>query len=242
MDRDGTRGLAFVPGGLDGKEPRVKVIDVMTTSVTTATAETSLKEAARIMIKLGISGLPVVDDSGKVVGIITEADFVDAEADRSWGRRRRLLDALFGERRPSEAVDVGDAMSRNPICIDRESDLTEAARKMTERGIKRLPVVTPDGMLEGIVSRADVMSAFVRPDEVIEDEIHHDVVQRIMMLDPSDVEIDVDEGVVTLRGIVPNRSAARLLEELSHRLDGVVRCDSELSWSYDDTRNPIPPA
>jgi len=219
----------------------VKVIDVMSTNVITATPDMSLKEAARMMITSGISGLPVVDDDGTVVGIITEADFVDAEADRSWGRRRRLLDALFGERKPSEAVDVGDAMSRNPICVDPESDLTEAARKMAERGVKRLPVVTPDGKLEGIVSRADVMGAFVRPDEVIADEIEQDIVRRIMMLDPEDVAVEVDEGVVTLRGIVPNRSDARLLEELAFRLEGVVRCDSDVSWSYDDTQNPMPP-
>ena len=219
----------------------MKVIDVMTTSVLTARTDMGLKEAARTMINAGISGLPVVDDDGRIVGIITEADFVEAEADRSWGRRRRLLDALFGERKPNEAVNVGDAMSKNPICVDRDSDLTEAARKMTEQGVKRLPVVNPDGMLEGIISRADVMSAFARPDEVIADEIEQDVVRRIMMLDPGEIDVDVDEGVVTIRGTVPNRSDARLLEELICRLDGVVRCQSDLSWAYDDTRNPMPP-
>ena len=132
-------------------------------------------------------------------------------------------------------------MSRNPVCVDQDSDLAEAARKMTEQGIKRLPVVTPDGMLEGIISRADVMSAFARPDEVIADEIEQDVVRRIMMLDPGEIDVDVVEGIVTIRGTVPNRSDARLLEELICRLDGVVRCDSNLTWAYDDTRNPMPP-
>jgi CBS domain-containing protein len=219
----------------------VKVIDVMSTNVVTANPEMGLKEAARTMINAGISGLPVVDDEGKIVGIITEADFVEAEADRSWGRRRRLLDALFGEQEPRTASTVGDAMSRNPVCVDQGSDLTEAARKMTEQGIKRLPVVNPDGLLEGIISRADVMSAFARPDEVIADEIEQDVVRRIMLLDPKDIEIEVTDGVVAIGGRVPNKSDARLLEELICRLDGVVRCESDLAWEYDDTRSPMPP-
>ena len=79
----------------------MRVIDLMTTDVITVAPEASLKEAARRMIAAEFSGLPVVDEDGRVVGIITEADFVEAEADRSWGRdRRRLLDAVFGERRP----------------------------------------------------------------------------------------------------------------------------------------------
>ncbi len=221
----------------------MRVIDVMTTDVITVAPETSLKEAARRMIAAGISGLPVVDEDGRVVGIITEADFVEAEADRSWGRdRRRLLDAVFGERRPRQAQTVEDAMSRNPLVVDHDSDITEAARKMTDHNVKRLPVVNPDGRLEGIISRADIMMAFARPDETIALEVEKEVIRRILMLDPDDISVDVVDGVVTLSGEVPNRSDARLLEELAGRLEGVTRVDASLNWTADDTKHPESPS
>ena len=78
----------------------MKVGEVMTTEVLTIGPDEPIKEAAMLMVREGISGLPVVDDGGAVVGIITEADFVTAEANRSWGRqRRRLLANFFGVRR-----------------------------------------------------------------------------------------------------------------------------------------------
>jgi len=222
----------------------VKVLDVMTNEVVTVTPETGLKEAARAMIGAGVSGLPVVDDGGRVVGIITEADFLEAEAERSWGReRRRLLDVLFGDRRPRNATVVGEAMSREPICIDPDSRVAEAARLMAERRVKRLPVVGPDGRLRGIISRADIVAAFARSDEVIADEIVFDVIRRILMLEPDALEVTVDDGTVVLRGEVPKRSDARMLVELVGRLEGVTTVDdSGLSWTYDDSKNPEDPA
>jgi len=218
----------------------VKVRDVMSTDVVAIEPTAGLKEAARKMIDAGVSGLPVLDPDGTVVGIITEADFVEAEADRAWGnQRRRLLATVFGERKPREGTLVADAMSRNPICIDMDSDISEAARKMSQHGVKRLPVVDPEGRLEGIVSRADIVAAFARPDSVIADEIRHDVVERILLLDPAVVDVDVTEGIATVSGTVPNRSDARILVELVHRLEGViaVRAD-DLGWEFDDTRMP----
>jgi CBS-domain-containing membrane protein len=93
----------------------VKVSDVMTSEVKTISGEEPLKEAARVMVNAGISGLPVVDDNRKVVGIITEADFVTAEADRSWGRqRRRLLANFLGEAEHPKAKTVADVMTKSP--------------------------------------------------------------------------------------------------------------------------------
>ena len=132
----------------------MKVLEGMTTDVQTVKVYTSLKEASRLMIAAGVSGLPVVDENDVVVGIISEADFVEAEADRSWGRHRRLLDTLFGDRKPSEAIVVEDAMTADPIVIDSGSELSEAARRMTEHGVKRLPVVSPDGTVPWPGSRS----------------------------------------------------------------------------------------
>ncbi|MDJ0790944.1 MAG: CBS domain-containing protein [Acidimicrobiia bacterium] len=213
----------------------MKVADVMTTEVKTIEPDAPLKEAAMVMVRSGVSGLPVVDDDRKVVGIITEADFVTAEANRSWGRqRRRLLANLFGEAETHEAKTVGDAMTPDPATIDRNSSVTEAARTMTDLGVKRLPVVLGDGTIEGIVSRADVMAAFARADDELAAEIRDDVVLGVLQLHDADIDVEVRDGVVALRGVVPRQSDARLLEELTVRVEGVVSVDAEVSWEHDD--------
>jgi CBS domain-containing protein len=215
----------------------MKVGDVMTTEVMTIGPDAPLKEAATVMVRAGISGIPVVDDQRRVIGIITEADFVTAEANRSWGRqRRRLLASIFGDAETHQARSVADAMTAKPHSIDRNSSVTEAARKMTDLGVKRLPVVTPDGTLEGIISRADVMGAFARPDEALRDEIYEDVALGVLQLHDSNVTVDVADGVVTLGGTVPTRSEARLLEELTNRVEGVVSVTSDVQWSTDDMK------
>ena len=215
----------------------MKVSDIMTSEVSTVSADAPLKEAAMIMVNAGISGLPVVDDQRHVIGIITEADFVSAEAERSWGRqRRRLLANLFGEAKTSVASQVSDVMSRDPHTIDSGSSVTEAARRMTELGVKRLPVVTPDGTLEGIVSRADVMGAFARSDEELKQDIEADVFDRVMRLPPGSVGVVVVDGVASLTGRVETRSEARLLSELVVRVEGVITVDSDVSFEHDDTR------
>jgi CBS domain-containing protein len=188
------------------------------------------------MIDKGISGLPVVDDDGRLVGIITEADFVKQEADRSHRRYRRLLDALFGEREHQPVGDtVGDAMTRHPITVDPETRVAEAAREMADRSIKRLPVVDHTGRLAGIVSRADIMQAFVRSDDAIADHVRTDIVERILMIDVDRVDVTVNDGVVSLAGTVPTRTDSRLLEELTGRLEGVVRVENEVTFEIDDT-------
>ena len=215
----------------------MKVGDVMTSEVKTIGDAAPLKEAATVMVNAGISGLPVVDDDRRVIGIITEADFVNAEASRSWRKpRRRLLSNFLGEAETHQAKTVGDVMSADPYTIDRESTVTEAARKMTDLRVKRLPVVTPDGALEGIISRADVMGAFAREDDQLRDEIVNDILVGVMQLDPDHVTVVVEDGVVTLDGSVPTRTDGRLLEELTVRVEGVISVEASLAWTHDNTR------
>jgi CBS domain-containing protein len=209
----------------------------MTTEVVTVTPGMSLKEAARTMTDVGVSGLPVLDEDGRIIGIITEADFLAREAGRSEPRRRRLLDALFNEPQVAEAETVEQAMTLDPFVIYPEASLTEAARVMVNHGVKRLPVVDAEGRLAGVISRADVVAAFTRPDDVIEDEIREDVIRRILFLEDGVVDVTVVDGVVTLRGTLPTKSDTRLLEELTRRLDGVVRLESELDFEVDDQRS-----
>ncbi len=215
----------------------MRVLDLMTTEVVTVTPGMSLKEAARTMTDVGVSGLPVLDEDGRIIGIITEADFLAREAGRSEPRRRRLLDALFSEPQVAEAETVEQAMTLDPFVIYPEASLTEAARVMVNHGVKRLPVVDAEGRLRGVISRADVVAAFTRPDDVIEDEIREDVIRRILFLEDGVVDVSVVDGVVTLQGTLPTKSDTRLLEELTRRLDGVVRLESELDFEVDDQRS-----
>ena len=211
----------------------MRVVDVMTADVVAAQPEWSLKQAARVMIDAGVSGLPVIGDNGQIIGIITEADFVETEAGRMVGRRR-LFDTVFGEKRTRTPSTVEAAMTRSPITVDRNTTIAEAARLMIDRKVKRLPVVDPNGHLEGIVSRGDILVAFARDDEAIADAVERGVIRRILMLESRDVSVHVADGVVMLSGQVPSRSDAKLLEELVGRIEGVIRCDSDLVWSFDD--------
>ena len=107
---------------------------------------------------------------------------------------------------------------------------------MSHRRIKRIPVVDDAGTLIGVISRADIVNAFTRPDEVIEDEVREDIIRRLLFLDPSVVTVSVTEGVVTLSGELENRTEAHLLEELTKRIAGVVRVINHLTFQVDDER------
>ncbi len=216
----------------------MKVRDIMTTDPISVRPDTLLKDAARLMVRHKISGLPVVDVEGRIVGIVTEGDFLRQEATRDRPYRMSLLDALFGEGEPEgpSAEAVGEVMTEKVTTITPEATLGEAARIMSSRNFKRLPVVDSEGALEGIISRADVVNAFTKPDDVIEDEIREDVIRRLLFLDPDGVEVTVADGVVHLAGELENRTEVHLLEELTRRISGVVRVDSDMTYQVDDRK------
>ncbi len=215
----------------------MKVRDLMTTDPLTVSADTLLKEAARTMVRNKVSGLPVIGD-GALIGIVTEGDFLRQEANRDQPYRFSLLDALFGEGPvdPPAVEIVAEVMTENVITIRPEATIGEAARVMANKRVKRLPVIDEDGALIGIISRADVVNAFTKPDEIIEDEVREDIVRRLLFLDPEDVGVSVEDGVVTLDGEMENRTEAHLLEELTRRVEGVVRVDSQLTFLVDDQK------
>jgi CBS domain-containing protein len=215
----------------------MKVRDLMTTEPITTTPDAPLKEAARMMVEHGVSGLPVLKD-GRLVGMVTEGDFLRQEANRDQPYRLSLLEALFGDGTgsPPAVETVGEVMSEPVITITPDATISEAARLMAHRRVKRLPVVDDDGNVIGVISRADVVNAFTKPDDVIEDEVREDIIRRLLFLDPSSVTVSVEEGVVTLGGELENRTEAHLLEELTRRIAGVVRVVSHLTFQVDDER------
>ncbi len=217
----------------------MKVADVMSTDLITVNPSTSLKEAATRMLQSGVSGLPVVDDGGRLVGIVTEADFVDQEATHDWAERYRLLDPLFGRGQSAlrDAEVVGDVMTETLVTVEPAARVARAARLMVERDVKRLPVLDAGGTLVGIISRADIMRVFARSDDDIAADIRELLERRLLPIDPDDVAVTVGGGVVTLRGEVEARVDAVILADVVSRMSGVVRVDNELDWEV-DTRIP----
>jgi CBS-domain-containing membrane protein len=217
----------------------------MTRDVITIGPDAPLKEAARRMIEAGVSGLPVTDTDGALLGVITEADFVATEADRRQKRPAGLLRFLYTDAEPpSRERVVEDVMTKDLIVLGPEADHAEAARLMQTEGVKRIPVVDEDDRLVGLVSRSDILRIFARPDNEILEEIEDDVIGRILWIDPRRVEIKSVNGNVVLRGRLETRSDAELLAELTGRLDGVVSVENHLEFDIDNLKldmTGIPP-
>lgn len=196
----------------------MQVVDVMTSDVITVRATTPITEAARLMFRNRISGLPVCDAESCLVGMITEADFL------------RLEVARHSHDGAATVETVGEVMTQNVKTIAPSAPLAEAARVMVNEDINRLPVVDGDAKMLGIISRLDVVAAFTRPDDVIEDEIREDVLRRVMGVDLDSVDVAVESGVATFSGTIGTRAESALLEEVVRRLDGVLRVENRLIW------------
>jgi CBS domain-containing protein len=221
----------------------MKVADVMSTAVVSVAADTPLKEVARLLAENGISGLPVVGDDGRVLGVVSEADFLLKE---QGDRRQSLFGWLFegaDARRAREeklhATTAGEAMTAPALTIDRRATLHAAATLMVNRGVNRLPVAE-DGFLVGIITRADLVRAFVRTDDELAETIRHEILLGAMSLDPVLFDISVTGGIARVRGRVDRRSDAELLERLVGTVPGIVSVDVDVSWISDGEPAEIP--
>ena len=192
----------------------------MTTDVVAVAPTTSVRDAARMMFRYRVSGLPVVDPDDHVLGIITEGDFLAMELERA--------------EKGTAPETVEEVMSHSVLTVEPGLEVIEAARFMHTNDVKRVLVVEDDRMV-GIISRFDIVAGFTRPDDLIEDEIREDLIRRVLFVDPETVSVVVHNGVVTLVGKIGTRTEVRLMEELTRRLDGVVDVDNRLEWRIDDT-------
>jgi CBS domain-containing protein len=215
----------------------MRVEDVMTREVVTVPPGASLKDAARLLVEHRISGLPVVDNQHHVLGVISETDVLAREADESLLPRPLAWLAGFDagvDRSKLEARLVGAAMTTPAVTIEAHRPVGVAATRMIDRGVNRLPVVE-DGKLVGIVTRADLVRAFVRSDAEIAKEIREDLVASRLRLDEHSVRVEVEDGEVTLTGTLHDRADAPWLEALVSKVTGVVGVHSKLDWTDDDT-------
>ncbi|WP_196217945.1 CBS domain-containing protein [Streptomyces blattellae] len=221
-----------------------KVGEVMTGEVNAARRETPLKDVARLLDRHRISGLPVVDDDDKVVGVISGTDLIRrqaAQAVRTPGRRFRLSALRRKARRATaeaRATTAGHLMSTPAITVHPEQRVADAARVMEQHHVERLPVVDEEDRLIGIVTRRDLLRVFLRSDEEIRQEVIDEVLTRAMCLPPHTVIVSVRDGVTTLEGRMEHRSDIPLVVQLVWKVDGVVGVMNSLTFRIDDTRPP----
>jgi len=215
--------------------------DVMTSRVVTVEVATPLRDVAQLLNDRRISGLPVVDAAGAVVGVVSEADFL-IKAQGPEAVQHRPLSKFLGDSIATReqlakinATTAGEAMTSPPITIEPNRRINEAAQLMTTHRVNRLPVVEA-GRLVGIVTRYDIVRAYVRTDAELAGAIRDDVLLRSLWLDPTTFSVEVFNGAVTITGHADRRSTAEMIERAIALVPGVVAVSAAVSWSVDDSR------
>jgi CBS domain-containing protein len=212
----------------------MKVRDMMTSEVVTVTPQTPLKQVAELLVERGISGLPVVDGDGAVLGVVSEADFLEKESAEEPRKTAFPWVELFaGRHQPAQlqragARSAGEAMTSPAITIGPDAPLRQAAQTMSYRRVDRLPVVE-DGHLVGIITRADLVRVFARSD----DELRQQVEYALRAVDGLTV-LGVRDGVVELAGTVQSEALMTTVRSLVEHIDGVVDVeDRNVTWVHD---------
>ncbi|GAA1261834.1 CBS domain-containing protein [Streptomyces aureus] len=190
------------------------VADLMTPSAITVQRGTAFKEVARLLDEFGITALPVVDDAGHPVGVVSEADLL--------------------QKHGSGSDTAADLMSAPAVTAQPGWSVVRAARLMRKNQIKRLPVVDDQNHVIGVVSRSDLIQLFLRRDRAIQEEILEDVLTQTLRISPSALTVDVVDGVVTLSGSVPRSSLVPIVLRLCQSVDGVVHVVDRLVYEQDD--------
>lgn len=216
----------------------MKASDVMTVSVITIEPDATVHTAAKLMLERGISGLPVVDKDGKLVGIISEGDLVrrtetGTERQPSWwltflsGGDQLAYDFV-----KAHGTKVSDVMTKEVVVVKPDTPLTEVARLLEDKRVKRVPVVADD-VVVGVVSRANLLQALASAKPRTEDAQPSDAELRDLIIErltaqpwshPSLLNPIVTDGVVDLWGMVlspTERDAVRVLVEETPGVRGV---------------------
>jgi CBS domain-containing protein len=217
------------------------VRDVMTTDVVSVAEQAPFKDVAGLLAFHRIAALPVVDDAGHVVGMVSETDLLLKQ------ELPHAVDggSLFeGSHRRAERIRAGGrcaggVMTCPAVTVAPDATVTQAARLMHDHRVKHLPVVDAGGELVGIVSRGDLLRVFLRSDDAILAELHALLVARPDR-DSVLVTPRVADGVVRLTGRVRCHSTADAVIRLARELDGVVGVDAAVDWEVDDLYMPYP--
>ena len=206
----------------------VTVKDVMTTEVVAVRQETTFKEMATVLRRYRVSALPVVDDAGRVLGVVSEADLLAKEALADPGPVAELVHRK--DVRKAEGLIAGDLMTSPPVTAAPDDPVEQAARMMHFLRVKRLPVVNSGGQLVGIISRADVLAVFDRSDEEIRKDIVNGVLRHEYLVGPCQFRVTVESGVVTMEGTPETAAFGRALIRKVRHVPGVVAVRDRLSY------------
>jgi CBS domain-containing protein len=209
---------------------RSTVKDVMTTPVVAVRENASFKEIVSRMRDSRVSAFPVVDRGGKVIGVVSEADMLNKEADEASPETFASM-LRFRDHEKAAGVTAADLMTSPAATIGPDEAVVDAARLMRDRRIKRLPVTNAGGHLIGVISRADVLSVFLRPDETIRHEVLEEVVRSAFLVRSQPFGVVVHDGVVTLTGCPENDQAGHDLVEGLRHIEGVVTVRDKLSYA-----------
>ena len=215
---------------------------VMTSQVVTARPTSPFHELVRLLEQHHISALPVVDDSGRLVGIVSEADLLIKEGYPHGAEDAGVVEAARHHRRFGKATGTcaAEVMTRRVVSVPLGTPVGSAARLMVRLGVRRLPVVDAAGALVGIVTRADLLKLFLRPDPAICWEVEHDVICGKLWFTPGEIQVEVRDGVVALHGQMERRSQVLALVRHVQAVEGVVAVNAELTWRIDDQIKTAP--
>ncbi len=212
----------------------LKARDLMTPDVVTVPPATPVLAVARLLAERGISAVPVVEADGKLRGIVTEADLIRRLAGEAEGRPGWLASLFSDQQRDAEryarthGVTAADIMTEAVVAVRPDMAAAEVAHLMEEKGIRRV-VVTEDGKLKGIVSRADLLRALVAPPPAAESDLSDDRIRRAVLAamkkepwaDTFFTMVEVKEGVVTFHGFSRSAAVQRGLRVLAENVPGV---------------------
>jgi CBS domain-containing protein len=204
--------------------PRL-VSDVMTRTVVALPSDATFKDIVRALRKWQVSAMPVVDREHRVVGVVSEADLLPKEEFRTHDpdtyARLHRPEAL--ER--ASARTAGQLMTTPAVTVGAAASLAQAARIMAIYQVKRLPVVDDGGVLQGIVSRTDLLKVFLRGDADIAQEIRREVVDELFPDALEPVRVEVRDGVVKISGRARDTGLVPIAVRLTRAVPGVVDVD-----------------
>src|SRR5260370_11381584 len=216
---------------------------IMTRPVITVAPETTIVEAANTMLQKHVSGLPVVNEAGKLVGIISEGDFIRRSEIGTQRRRGQFLRFILGSGK--EANDfvhehgrkVAEIMTQEPLTITEDTALEEIVELMEKNKVKRLPVIR-DNKVVGIISRANLLQAVASltpqiphptPDD---DHIRNRVIDAIEKNDwcPFGLSVIVRDGIVHLRGVITDDRSRKAAVVAAEKVTSVTKVHRHLCW------------
>jgi CBS domain-containing protein len=209
----------------------------MTSRVHVANALAPFKLLVRLIAENRVSAIPIVDQQGMPVGIVSESDLLLKERRLELESSRDLLHVQKRrhERAKAAGTVASDLMSSPTMTVASDTSLSEAARLMQEKNVRRLVVVDSRGRIAGIVSRSDLLQVFLRTDDELRDEIAGKLIPAVLLSPDDAVVVEVSWNVATLTGEVDRKSDAEILTRLTKELDGVVGVVNKLSYRWDDT-------